>query len=145
MWTYNNHCRLHLGNMNVQSRSIACSQYTEQRLIHVFIQLTSCFIPWIRTYQLMTGLWKPSVVIGLLIRSWISTSTPCITFEFKHEMQKEWGPSLIPSSSGLSKVWVMPYIAFLFPWDCCEIILEAVLGTVLHHLCWHYDFSGHSK
>lgn len=96
------------------------------------MQLTSCFTPWTRTYQLTTGWWKQSVVIGLLTKSWISTLTQCTTFEFKHEMQKEWGLSLILSSSGLWKVWIISYYSsgFLFLWDCCKILMVSVLGTI---------------
>lgn len=109
-------------------------QATNKVCIHLFMQLTSCFIPWTRTYQLMTGLWKPSVVIVLLTRSWTSTLTLCITFEFKHEMWKEWGPSLIPSSSGLWKVWIIFCHCLSFP--------VGLLWIPFYHPHWQHDYMG---
>lgn len=109
-------------------------QATNKACIHLFMQLTSCSIPWTRTYQLMTGLWKPSVVIVLLIRSWISTLTLCITFEFKREMWKEWGPSLIPSSSGLWKVWIIFCYCLSFP--------VGLFWIPFYHLCGQHDYMG---
>lgn len=106
-------------------------QATNKVCVHLFMQLTSCFIPWTRTYQLMTGLWKPSVVIALLTRSWISILTLCITFEFKQEMWKEWGPSLIPSSSGLWKVWIIFCYCLSFP--------VGLLWISFYRLCWQHD------